>query len=65
MSDFNQKGHFTLIGKTLRLNVQNTEYFIMLKDVFLVLAGEPEGKIFLHNIVKANSETDKPKNPTE
>lgn len=65
MSDFNQKGHFSLIGKTLRLNVENTEYFILLKDVFLVLAGEPEGQIFLHNVAKANSETDKPKNLNE
>jgi hypothetical protein len=59
MSEFNQKGHFNLIGKTLRLNVANIEYFILLKDVFLVLAGEPEGKIYLHNIAKPDLETEK------
>lgn len=65
MADFDQKGHFSLAGKTLRLNIEGVEYFFLLNDLFLVLAGaEEERPIFLHHALKADvptiSDTSKP-----
>jgi hypothetical protein len=46
------KGAVKLIGKTLRFYVHGStlEYFITLRDVFLLLAGSIESApVFLHN----------------